>query len=238
MSSYIVSNTLRSLGPQLDNRHVNGPVIAGCTILPVASLNIRAAVNRTSGRICTGDEVKAILAGVVTEAADAVEAELARLAEEHRVLKAAIAKDGKAAAERADTATLDGIAAEIRDALRPRQRTSAEREADALSEVIACGYRLDFDLGPINTALERLQAARSRVLAKADDLRGLQAQIDQLVKQATDPALLGKLTGDAKAAAARSVMPSLVEEVRELAEQNAAIAARLGHVLKVMEAAR
>lgn len=238
MSGYIISNTLRSLGPQIGNRHVNGPVVAGCTILPVAAPDLRAALNRTSGRVATGDEVQTTLVKEVEEAAVAVETELTRLTEEHRALKAAINKDGRAAAERADTATLDGIAAEIRDALRPRQRAAAEREADALAEVIARGYRIDFDLGPINAALERLRTARHRVQAKADDLRGLQAQIDQLMKQATDPAVLAKLTGDAKAAAARSILPGLVDELRDLSELNASITARLGHLLRVMEAAR
>lgn len=242
MGIHLHANTWLALGNRRIDHELSSPIIAGRTFLQVSSPIREKMRARMGAEDVSADSTRDYFVQVVADATATVKANIDRLAGEVKVYRSLIAKDLKQAAESADAATIAGVVAEIGDLI-ARPESAELRKAQAMihdlqDAVDDYGDDADFDLAPLNTALDAFSKAITGRAKHLDDLQDLAQQARALLDVARDPATLRRIREAGQEIQVRAIVASMAEELRSAREQAAAAVARIDTILSTLGAIR
>ncbi|MGF7213538.1 putative nucleic acid-binding Zn-ribbon protein [Skermanella aerolata] len=240
MGIHLHASTWAALGNRQLDHELSSPIIAGRTFLAICSPTREKMRGRMSAQDVSADDTSTFFASLVSDATAEINTDSDRLAAETKSYRTIIAKDLKSAAENADAATIFGTIAEINDLIaRPEsvEVRKAQSLIDDLEDAIDnYGDDTDFDLAPLNAALDAFNKAITDRAKKLDDLRELAQQAQALLEAARDPATLRRIREAGREVAVRGIVASLAEEMRSARQEAAAAVTRIDIVLATLEA--
>lgn len=228
---FLHSNTWAALGLRLNETQLLTPIIAGRTLHPVSNDAAKAWAARISAVPCTAEDTAEYYTGIITTGVAAVERANTEVAAEIRRLRALVRAEGEAAAQRADAATLAGLADDIGAALRLRPDANDLRPAEVLSDEIedlrTNGERLDFPTDALDAALAALNAVREIERKQRAVLDELSTTVAGLIAKANSPSTIQAVRERGQELEVRQHVPAIAGELAALRGLAADLAARI-----------
>jgi outer membrane murein-binding lipoprotein Lpp len=242
MGIHLYSPQWDALGNRQLDHELSSPIIGGRSFLPVSGPLREKFRARMNAQDATAEDTGKFFVGLVSDAVTEIKADTDRLTAETKAYRSLVAKDLRAAAERADAATITGTITEIEELIR-QPETAGVRHARSMTEdlkdaIADYGSDVDFDMSPVNAALAAFDNAWAGRTKALDSLRGIVQEAQVLLNTARDPATIARIRAEGKEVSVRGIVASLAEEMHAARQEAATAVARIDGVLKTLEAVR
>ena len=242
MGIHLHSPQWAALGNRQLDHELSSPIISGRTFLPVSAPLRERLRGRMSAQDVSANDTSTFFASVVFDATAEIKTDIDRLAGEAKSYRSIVSKDLEQAAERADAATIASVIVEITDLFArpesPELRKAQSLVNDLQDAVDDYGPDVDFDLTPLNAALDRFGKGITDRTKKLDDLRELARQAQALLDVARDPATLRRIREAGQEVLVRGIVATLVNEMHIARQEAAAAVTRIDTILASLEAIR
>jgi hypothetical protein len=242
VGTHLHSPQWAALGCRPLDHELSSPIIGGRTFLAISTALREKFRARMNAADVSAEDTGPYFAGLVSDAMVEIKADTDRLTTEVKVYRSLVSKKLKAATERADAATITGVIVEIEQVIRQPETAevrNARSMVEDLQDAIAdYGDDVDFDLAPVNAALDgydKAWAGRTKLL---DDLRGIIKEAQAPLNVARDPATIARIRAEGKEVAVRGIIGSLIDEIRAARQEAAGAVTRIDSVLAALEAVR